>query len=323
MNRFDVIVVGAGMAGLTAATRLEAHGVSTIVLDKGRAPGGRMATRRIGEASFDHGAQHFSARSAEFRKQTAKWIELDLVQEWYRSKTRTVAGEPVEPRHVGRAGMRRIPEYIAASLRVETSVTVDQIEQLPGGVVASSNDGRSWPATGLILTPPAPQTLQLLGRSGVEMREAVENVLTTTEYDACLAVLAQLDGYAALADGHVAPSAGPIAWMADNQHKGVSPMPAVTIHSAPEFAQENLDSDPTEWVAKLAEAASLHLAGSIIATTGHRWRYSQPRTTVEVGAVAAGSRAPLVLAGELFAGARVEGAFRSGLAAAEMMENML
>ena len=181
MNQVDVIIVGAGMAGLTAAARLEDRGVTTIVLDKGRAPGGRMATRRIGEASFDHGAQHFSARSAEFRKQTAEWIERGVVEQWFSSPSRTVAGEPIEPRHIGLAGMRRIPESIAADLRVETSVAVERIEQQPGGVAAVSSEGKVWPAAGMILTPPAPQSLQLLGRSGVQMSDSVGNSLATTE----------------------------------------------------------------------------------------------------------------------------------------------
>ncbi len=323
MERVDVIIVGAGMAGLTTAVRLEDRGVSTIVLDKGRVPGGRMATRRIGEASFDHGAQHFSARSVEFRKQTAEWIEHGLVGAWFSSKSRTVAGGPIEPRHVGRAGMRRIPEHVAAGLRVETSVSVERIESVGGGVNALSSDGRGWHATGMVLTPPAPQTLQLLGRSGVQLSDAVENALATIDYDACLAVMALLDGDAGLPDGHSAPSTGPIAWMADNQHKGVSSVPAVTIHSAPGFAQDHLDAEPAAWVAKLAAAASSHLDGSIVEAIGHRWRYSQPRTTLDTGAVVAGQERPLILAGELFAGARVEGAFRSGLAAAELMENLL
>jgi hypothetical protein len=322
-NRVDVIIVGAGMAGLAAAAELGKRNVTSIVLDKGRAPGGRMATRRIQDASFDHGAQHFSARSEEFRRQTADWIERGLVRRWFSSKSRTMAGQPVEPRHIGTAGMRRIPEYVASDLRVETSVTVERIEYAVGGVAAVSSEGEAWHASGVIVTPPAPQALQLLRRSALRMSATVENMLAATEYDACLAVMARLDGTAGLPDGHVALSSGPIAWMADNQHKGISAVPAVTIHSAPEYADRNLDTDPAVWVAALVESAQPHLAGSIVDATGHRWRYSQPRTTFDNGAVAVGEQAPLILAGELFAGARVEGAFRSGLAAAELMESML
>jgi predicted NAD/FAD-dependent oxidoreductase len=42
-----ILVIGAGLAGLTAARRLQDRGHTVVVVDKGRAPGGRMATRRI------------------------------------------------------------------------------------------------------------------------------------------------------------------------------------------------------------------------------------------------------------------------------------
>jgi len=49
-------VIGAGMTGLTAAGVLQARGWAVVLLDKGRAVGGRMATRRIGESRLDPAA---------------------------------------------------------------------------------------------------------------------------------------------------------------------------------------------------------------------------------------------------------------------------
>ena len=56
----QIAIVGAGMAGLSCATRLAALGHELVLFDKGRGPGGRMATRRV-EADgtmlrFDHGS---------------------------------------------------------------------------------------------------------------------------------------------------------------------------------------------------------------------------------------------------------------------------
>ena len=61
-----VAVVGAGLSGLVAAKRLADSGRSVVVIDKGRSVGGRLATRRIHDATLDHGAQFFTVRSAEF-----------------------------------------------------------------------------------------------------------------------------------------------------------------------------------------------------------------------------------------------------------------
>ena len=46
------IVIGAGIAGLLAARQLAEAGRDVTVLDKGRGVGGRLATRRIGEATI-------------------------------------------------------------------------------------------------------------------------------------------------------------------------------------------------------------------------------------------------------------------------------
>ena len=61
-----VIVVGAGLAGLMAGRELVKAGHEVLLLDKGRSPGGRLATRRIGQATLDHGAQFFTVRSPVF-----------------------------------------------------------------------------------------------------------------------------------------------------------------------------------------------------------------------------------------------------------------
>ena len=45
---WDAVVIGAGIAGLSAAAELAAAGSRVLVLDKSRGMGGRMATRRLG-----------------------------------------------------------------------------------------------------------------------------------------------------------------------------------------------------------------------------------------------------------------------------------
>jgi predicted NAD/FAD-dependent oxidoreductase len=70
------------MAGLWASRLLREHGHGVAVFDKGRRPGGRMATRRTGNLAFDHGAQYFTARDGSFRRQVRSWVESGVVAEW-------------------------------------------------------------------------------------------------------------------------------------------------------------------------------------------------------------------------------------------------
>jgi oxygen-dependent protoporphyrinogen oxidase len=53
----SVIVVGAGIAGLTAAYRLEQARMQVIVLEANEVVGGRMGDRRVGDIAFNSGAR--------------------------------------------------------------------------------------------------------------------------------------------------------------------------------------------------------------------------------------------------------------------------
>ncbi|MEC7173995.1 MAG: FAD-dependent oxidoreductase, partial [Actinomycetota bacterium] len=82
MEDVDCVIVGAGISGLITARRLADAGVSTMVFDKGRSVGGRLATRRIGEARLDHGAQFMTARSESCATQLEHRPPRGLAAQW-------------------------------------------------------------------------------------------------------------------------------------------------------------------------------------------------------------------------------------------------
>lgn len=57
----QVIVIGAGIAGLSAAWRLQRHGCRVLVLEAGERPGGRMSTDLRDGYRIDRGAQFLSS----------------------------------------------------------------------------------------------------------------------------------------------------------------------------------------------------------------------------------------------------------------------
>jgi oxygen-dependent protoporphyrinogen oxidase len=71
----DVIVVGAGIAGLAAAHRLKIHGLKPLVVEQGDRVGGRMRTDRIGGYNIDAGVTILGRR---YRRMRALVRELGL-----------------------------------------------------------------------------------------------------------------------------------------------------------------------------------------------------------------------------------------------------
>ncbi|MGB5703206.1 MAG: FAD-dependent oxidoreductase, partial [Polyangiales bacterium] len=85
-ERVRVAVIGAGLSGLACASALERRDFDVRVFDKGRAPGGRISTRRVEiegtEVGFDHGAQYFTVRDSELAALVASWEKLGVAERW-------------------------------------------------------------------------------------------------------------------------------------------------------------------------------------------------------------------------------------------------
>ncbi len=119
----DILIVGAGMAGLLAAADLQSSGFNPLVVDKGRGVGGRLASRRIGSATFDHGAQFITARTPRFAALLDEWKGLGLVTEWYRGTNE----EHIHWRGVG--AMTAVPKHLARSLNVRLEMKMTVLKQ--------------------------------------------------------------------------------------------------------------------------------------------------------------------------------------------------
>jgi hypothetical protein len=106
------------------------------------------------------------------------------------------------------------------------------------------------------------------------------------------------------------------SFIGDNQAKGISAVPAVTFHARADWSLERWDRPRDEVHAELIERARPWLGGAtIVDSQVKRWRFATPKHVWPERCWRA-SDSPLVLAGDAFAGPRVEGAALSGLAAA-------
>lgn len=306
-----VIIVGAGLSGLMAARSLHAQGHDVTVFDKGRGVGGRLATRRIGNATLDHGAQFFTVRSETFARHVEAWQQAGVVHEWCKG----FADIDGHPRYVGTRGMSGIAKHLADGLDVRVSHLVFSLEVGDDSVTVVTDDGARHECDSVILTAPLPQSFSLLFGAGIEMPTELRSI----DYDRTLGLLAVLDS-----PDHNVPAPGGLqfpdqtfSFIGDNSAKGVSTTAALTFHANPEFSLTHFDKDLDAIHRLLLDAARPWFGNTqVVESQPKKWRFAAPQTSwPDPCWVAPGGR--IVLAGDVFAGPKVEGAALSGLAAAD------
>lgn len=315
-----VAVIGAGIAGLTAARVLTDHRFPVTVFDKGRSPGGRASSRRIeSNLSFDHGVQYFTAKSELFARHVASWAHQGVVAEWtgrfvdWRQGSLHPAAS--ESRYVGVPRMSALAAHLAKDATVTVSVQITAMKHSTGTWMLTDATGAAHgPFDEVVVTLPAPQAAFLLSDHPFS-EEARRQKMTP-----CWAVLAAYPTSvdcpwdAARLDDDI------LGWVARNSSKPGRPREddCWVLHATPSWSAEHIDDSP-ETVARtlLARFESLvgRQSGRPTYLTAHRWRHARP-TGIDHRLVLHDPGSRLLVAGDWLAGGDVEGAFRSGMAAA-------
>ena len=317
----DILIVGAGMSGVAAASSLVPTGFRTLVIDKSMKIGGRLASKKLGNAQFDYGAQFMTAREPQFLSLMEECEKIGLIKQWFTSGSEH---QQNHPRWCGLTGMTAVAKYLAGSLHFQPGLRLTTIECVEDKWLAHLSSGDEISARAVLLTPPVPQILSTFKNSDMEISSDSAKRLASIKYEKCLAVLAHLDGPSAIdPPGGLKFSEGPVSWLADNKLKGISKVPAVTIHGAADFSAQHFHSDRLESGRLLLEAAKPWLGSGVSKFQVHGWRYAKPIHVESERCLVICRRPPLLAAGDAFGGPRVEGAAMSGWKAAEILTQLL
>jgi len=317
-----VVVIGAGIAGLAAARALQPRHDVTVI-ERARSVGGRMATRRIGDATLDHGAQFFTVRTASFGRQVDAWHDAGLVRVWCHGFGERPDGYP---RYIGTNGMNALAKDLAHDVDVRLGALAFAIR--PSATTAHGwdvvlDDARARAADAVVLTCPVPQSWALLATTETDLPES----LFRTDYQRTIALLAVLDQPSSVPvpgavqfDGDHPDS--PFGFIADQHTKGVSAVPAVTFHAPNRWSAEHWDQPHRRLRDLLVDRARPWLGeAQIVEAQIKKWRFATPSPTwPDPCWVGHGGR--IVMAGDAFAGPRIEGAYESGLAAAAAVDSL-
>lgn len=324
-----VAIIGAGLSGLALANRL-ATLTDVQLFEKSRGPGGRAATRHIGDYSFDHGTQFFTARTAAFQSFLEPLIERGIVADWPARFAEIDGGTIRNQRvwgeggahYVATPGMNSLGKSLASGLNIQTGVEIRSIEKQSGGWMLRDQTGREFAQFDwLVLTAPSAQTGAL-----AEDQPELTALCQERAMLGCFALMLGFEEPLDLAwDAAVIRNAD-ISWMAVNSSKPARGEPfTMVVHSTNRWANEHIDqAEEMVQAHMLAEASRQSGVDLGVAATKklQRWRYANlPRQSGPEYFL--DSDVNLAACGDWFIRGRVEAAFTSATLLADELVGQL
>jgi renalase len=292
-----VAVVGAGISGAVCAHVLREHGVSVELIERGRAPGGRMASPTLHGRRVDLGAAYFTAKEPDFVAAVERWSALELVRDW----TDTLDVYSADGHHQTSGPMRyAAPDGLRSLVRAALPDEV-RCERTVGNLDELDHDA-------IVLAMPDPQAARL-----------APDAAAWVHYEPVVTVAAGWDQRCwPIADAAFVNDDADVTTIADDGSRRGDGAAVLVVHTTAERARAHLD-DPDGAVAPVLDALRriLDVSAAPQWTHAHRWRFAKPVATHDEKSFELTSHAgrPLGLCGDSWcpSGApRIESAWLSG-----------
>lgn len=156
-------VIGAGLAGLACANRLQTANQTVAVFEKARGTGGRLSSRHRLNATFDLGCQQLNASTHQFSQQLELWQNKGWVAS---HDQRTFYGLP---------RMSGLTRQLSNNLQLHLSTRIVQLhKKADGWWLEDDSAAQHGPFQQVTLALPVAQALPLLAEHSLELTQQLE-----------------------------------------------------------------------------------------------------------------------------------------------------
>lgn len=313
MPSSNIAIIGAGMAGITAARTLQAAGHSIQVFEKSRGSGGRLASKRSDMGRVNLGTQAFSSDNPQFLKQLQTWQQAGWVQQQQR------AGKPY---WVGTPYMSALTRQLLGDINTHFACHIRKLSHdNQGWLLHDQDDHAHGPFQQLIVAIPAPQASSLLNSCAPELAQLADSVIVQPVWMVALGFKQPL----ALNTEIKCTANQPIAGITVTPMSADHPMQTWMLRASVEWSSQHLEDEHDAVISALKDAlcalvnSPLPMHDSAFA---HRWRYG-------LGALPSGSKIAhdpqrgLYIAGDWCANGDVYSAWHTGKQAAHALLEQL
>ncbi|MBU6468489.1 MAG: FAD-dependent oxidoreductase [Betaproteobacteria bacterium] len=326
MRAGNIAVIGAGLAGLSAAYYLKEAGFSVSVFEKNSFIGGRLSSFSNVNSEVDLGAQYFTARSTIVLDLLTKWQQQGRVAKWS-PRLKVIDEEGVsdkEPsavdRWVATPTMASMVDVFATSLDIYCQHHVNQVSYLgePGWQIAFSHTDQRQVFSTVLMAIPSPLIAPLVVGAYPKWLERLKHIEFLPTLGALVSFTKEPDFDAAFIN------CGILRWLASNSAKpGRRKDLDWTVHLDHEWSAKHAHLNTPDIAQHIIEAWQLlSLPFSIKEVTPFYW----PQAISYAAAsdeLAWDSSLNIAALGDALEGGRVEGALMSGYRLSQAMINEL
>lgn len=267
-SRAWVAVVGGGISGAACLAMLTDHGIDAELIDRGRVPGGRMASPDLHGRPVDIGAAYFTVRDEGFAAVVDGWEARGLARQWT-SKLDVIGGEGWTStsgalRWASTGGLRSLVRELSPTESPRAGETARTIHG------REIQDLRELDHDVVVLAMPDPQAARLAG-----------DVVQWVDYEPVIAVVAGFEARSWwMADAAFVNDDPDITLIADDGARRGDGAAVLVIHTSAQLAREHL-ADPEAAVAPAVAAARrvLDVTATPSWTFAHRWTFAKPAGT--------------------------------------------